>query len=798
MNWICKNKPISIATNGGYTLEQILDNKHCSKDPSYWYPIQDSNRYLFRSSVAESWEFFDPMITNPISNTNQIYLRFLDTSGFTYSRDSFILNGYYCAAPEDTIAFNQFWDEQEEIVEQGLEVDGVRITGRYYWWLNYGRLKATENKRKIERFADFIDHQYYWSLELEECGLEGPYNYLDTYLEYFPTKTKEDHRRLRKVGMIVSKSRRKGYSYFKASALHAYNFTWLQNSMNILAAFEKGHYKVPLDAIHMNLNFLNKETPWVRRRGKLDTRTNFRASVETTNEFGVKIEQGYMSEVNCISFKDDPFKGIGDSVDYIDIEEAGKFVGLLETYAISVEPLIRDGDIMIGIPLIGGTSGDMDKGSLDLYKMQSNPEGYGCKAYTNIYDNRPTEKCGYFIDDRWMLFGFIEKETIRKNYPKDEYLLALLDKYEGEIIECVDEQGNSHRRFAEIIIEEKRKVKKKGDSRAYNKFISQQPLTLDECYLVVDGSPFDVATAKERLAELKVQDTNTDEWGEFIIDADGVIQWRFDMTKTPIREFPITDKNGNIDGCWVIQEKPKKDLEGNINWGRYLAALDPIDKGEEETNSGNTHSLASCYVIDSITRTLVAHYSGRPGIAEQYYEQLWRGLEFYKAIMLYENNLKGVFSYFRTKNKLYLLADEPESLKDKFGYKSNNRIKGVHATAAINQFGRELINTWTLEDHPIGQDPITGELKTIPKMYTIKCIPLLQELIAWRVKGNFDRISALGLLMILMDDRVIHQESIREGIKDRVTQDKFFRRINNVSSRLNKMKNLFDNMLDRR
>lgn len=798
MDWICNNGPVSIITHGGYTVEEILSNKHCSKEPSYWYPIANSDRYLFKSSVAESWEFFDPLIDNPVSNTNQIYLRFINTSGFTSPRDDFKLNGYYCVAPEDTIAFNQFWDEEEDVIDYGFEVDGVRITGRYYWWLNYGRLKATENKRKIERFADFIDHQYYWSLELEECGLEGPYNQLETYLEYFPNKTKQDFRRLRKMGMIVSKSRRKGYSYFKSSALHAYNFTWLENSMNILSAFEKGHYKVPLDAIHMNLNFLNKNTPWVRRRDKLDTRTNFRASVETSNEFGVKIEEGFKSEVNCISFKDDPFKGIGDSVDYIDVEEAGKFTGLLETYAVSIEPLIRDGDIMIGIPLIGGTSGDMDKGSVDLYTMQCNPDGYGCKSYSNIYDGRPGEKCGYFIDDRWMLFGFIEKETIKKLYPDDEYMLSLLDKYEGDVVDCVDSQGNSHRRFAEIIIQEKRKVKRKGDSRAYNKFISQQPLTLEECYLVVEGSPFDVAMAKERISEIKVQSVNTDEWGEFIIDGEGSIQWRFDMSKTPIIDFPIKDKNANLDGCWVLHDKPRKNGDGNIPWGRYLAGHDPIDKGEEETNSGNSHSLASCFIMDSFTRVIVAEYSGRPNTAEQYYEQLWRGLEFYCAEMLYENNLKGVFSYFRNKNKTHLLADAPDYLKDKIDYKDTNAIKGVHATPKLNQFGRDLINSWSLEEHPGEQDPLTGEVKLVPKMYTIKSIPLLQEMRDWRPKLNCDRISAMGLLLILVEGRVLHLDSIREGSKNRIKDDKFFKRINNVPSKLKGMTNLFENILDRR
>jgi hypothetical protein len=799
MEWICTNEPINIITNGGYTLEQILANKHCSKDSKYWIPILNTNKYLFKSSVAESWEFLDPLIKNPISNTNQIYLRFLDSFVFTEARDTFKLSGYYCSAPEDTIAFNQYWDEQEEYCEYGLEVDGVRITGRYYWWLNFGRLKATDlaTKRKFDKEPSFVDHQYYWSLELEESCLEGVYANVDIYLNYFPNKNSVDYRRLKKEGMVVAKGRRKGYSYFKASAFHAYNFTWLADSKNILAAYEKSHYGTPLKAIHDNLNFLNKNTPWVRRRDKLNTRTHFRASVEVINEFGVKVEEGYMSELNCISFMDDPFKGIGDSADFIDIEEAGKFMHLLETYEVSIEPVIRDGDIMIGIPLIGGTAGDMDKGSIDLYTIFSDPKSYRLKGYSNIYDDKPNETVGWFIDDMWYLPGFLEKELIKELFPNDSYILNLINKYEGDVIETVDIQGNSHRRFSEILIDEKRKIKKKGDARAYNKFISQQPKTVGECFLVTEGSPFEVRMAKERLSELKIKASKSEEWGEFIVDNNNLVQWRNDFTMQPIVEFPIRTKDINLDGCWVIYEKPIKDKDGKIPWSRYLANCDPIDKGEDEVVSKDEHSLASTFIMDAFTRKIVAEYSGRPGIAEQYYEQLWRGIEYYNAELLYENNLKGLYTHFRNKNKLHLLANEPISLKDRgYNYTGNN-TKGYHATPQINSFGRELINKWTLENHIIGQDTNTGENFTIPKMYTIDSIPLLQEIINWKPKLNCDRISALGGCLILLNDREIFLQDRVDRVNSRIKDSTFFKRIQKYTTKTSNKDDFFKQLKNR-
>ena len=163
------NNSIDIETNGGYTLEQVLNNTNCSKDPQYWYNIAGTNRYLFKSNIAESWEFYDNLIENPISNTSQIYIRFLDSSVFTTESDKFKRYNYYTNAPQDTYTYNAYWDLQEKYCFEGLEIGGVRVTGRYYFMLNFGRLKARtidpdtgeESKRKIETFFRFLDHQYY-------------------------------------------------------------------------------------------------------------------------------------------------------------------------------------------------------------------------------------------------------------------------------------------------------------------------------------------------------------------------------------------------------------------------------------------------------------------------------------------------------------------------------------------------------------------------------------------------------------------------------------------------------------
>jgi len=279
----------------------------------------DEPKYLFSSSVAESWEYWDSKIVNPIRNTNQIYLRFKDVSGFIEPSNHFRVHNCYTKTTPDTVAWNKYWDDLEDKIDNGFEVDGVRITGRHFFLINFGRFRAAPvdeygnqiSKNKIWTFLRFLDHQYYMMMELEECMLEGPYKTWKQYKEWFPLKSSDDYRILELQSFVLAKGRRKGWTAQIAIGVYNYNFTFIESSMNILAAYEKSHYAPMLRGIHTTKAFLDKNTPWVRRTDVKGTYENFRASVEVANINGVKIEEGFLSEIQATSFKDNSFKTIG-------------------------------------------------------------------------------------------------------------------------------------------------------------------------------------------------------------------------------------------------------------------------------------------------------------------------------------------------------------------------------------------------------------------------------------------------------------------------------------------------------
>ena len=117
---------------------------------------------------------------------------FINTHLFCEEAIRFAKQGRYTDAPEGTSSYKEYWDEQEKRCINGYTIGGVRITGEHYAYLNFGRIRITVSNakipRKYEAFPRFLDMDYYYYHELEQAKLNHE-------------------------GMIVAKSRRKGFSY---------------------------------------------------------------------------------------------------------------------------------------------------------------------------------------------------------------------------------------------------------------------------------------------------------------------------------------------------------------------------------------------------------------------------------------------------------------------------------------------------------------------------------------------------------------------------------------------------------
>ena len=291
------------------------------------------------------------------------------------------------------------------------------------------------------------------------------------------------------------------------------------------------------------------------------------------------------------------------------------------------------------------------------------------------------------------------------------------------------------------------------DPNTIIKTIAEVPITPAEAIVKTGVNMFPVADLTERIGQL---DSNPTEYndvyvGDLVFGKDGQVEYK-PTSAQPIRDFP--HKDNKIEGAIEIFQMPEIDKNTNKPYNdRYILGADPYDDDES-----NTMSLGSIFVLDLWTDRIVAEYTGRPSFADDYYEICRKLCLFYNGRLNYEYNKKGLFSHFSTRNSLYLLTDVLDFLKEKQMMKDGigNKSKGTNASPAINAYARSRLRSWLLSPVPVIQT-IDGESKEVmvPRLFTVRNRALLKELINYNPEGNFDRISAMGMLMLLREDKMI-------------------------------------------
>jgi len=648
-----------------------------------------------QQQVKAAIKYFDDSRTfDKNDNFREAALHFKEFGKYTnYTPNSHPNSKYY-----------KWWEEEQRRCIEGYNLGFDWIPGYFYWYLNYSPIFIVEAEQEIEeigrvsgkRFKDFPkfwdgDYDYYHYLE--EAEVEGSHG-------------------------SVMKTRGRGYS-FKGGSMLTRNYFHVPGSKSYAMASEKGYLIEDglLTKAWDILDFIDENTPWAKRRHFADRAMHKKASYsETIN--GVKIEKGYKSEIIGVSLKDNPDKARGKRGKLILWEEAGKFPGLLKAWQVA-RPSMEQGKITFGLMVAFGTGGTEDANFEALEELFYYPKAYNIHPMPtgNIWDKgREGTDCGFFM--------------------------PVSVNYEG----CYDQYGKSNQTKAIAWEDKERAIVKDNASNAhaYTQYVAENPYNPQEAVMRTSGTIFPVKDLREHLAEVEA---NTKKYvdsawiGRFGIDSDtGAIEWKLDPEAIPITSFPLRDTH-NIKGAPIVYEMPYTDNSGAIPFGMHIAGCDPYDHDESQTDS-----LGSIWIMNVLNGRIVAEYTGRPATADAYYEISRRMLVYYNAKCNYENNLKGMFTYFKNKNCLHLLSDTPEVLVDREVMSANmmNRKKGTPGTMQINKWARELIKTWLLT--PTVDNP------DLLNLHKIRSIPLLKELIYWNKDGNFDRVSALGMLMVLKQE----------------------------------------------
>lgn len=665
-------------------------------------------------------------LTNPHILENMDYFR---PSAIHYEKYGTFTNLRPNANPNSE--YGKWIREERRRIWEGYvrESDGEWVTGYLYWFLNYSPMmlskireyKDKDGKKRKSKRADRVEslpecwEGIYWRFHcLDQASNGGLYNNFEG----------GQH-------MAELASRGKGKSYSLASILnHIFvvgeNKDAHEKVKGIVTAYQKEYLTKDgvLNKFVDMANFCATNTQFPRKRLKNSLQ-------EMTWTMGYKdmeldIERGTQNTVLGVSSKDDESKLRGKRAAKILIEEFGTFPRLVDLYNVLL-PSVQDGDIIFGQIYMLGTAGDNESDFAGAQEIMYNPKGYNMYALPNVFDKYNQGK-PYFV---FFFPGYVDRKG------------------------CYNEDGVSDiiKALIEILMNRYRVKYNSTDPNTIIKTIAEVPITPAEAIVKTGVNMFPVADLTERIGQLDSNPTEYDDVyvGDLVFSKDGKVEYK-PTSAQPIRDFP--HKDNKIEGAIEIFQMPEIDKNTNKPYNdRYILGADPYDDDES-----NTMSLGSIFVLDLWTDRIVAEYTGRPSFADDYYEICRKLCLFYNGRLNYEYNKKGLFSHFSTRNSLYLLTDVLDFLKEKQMMKDGigNKSKGTNASPAINAYARSRLRSWLLSPVPVIQT-IDGESKEVmvPRLFTVRNRALLKELINYNSEGNFDRVSAMGMLMLLREDKMI-------------------------------------------
>jgi len=340
--------------------------------------------------------------------------------------------------------YKSWWKEQRKRCLDGYSVGGIRITGDYYWYLNFWKIRGRDSStgRKTLISPKFLDMYLVYFNILERAKKEGKH-------------------------VIVAKARQKGFSE-KHAALMGKEFTFYPHSQTIITAGEEKYSNATMRMCIRGLNSL-KNTEFYKRR-QPDTLEYCMARYKVI-ENGAPFWKGFHSEIYNITSKNNPQATIGKSPSLIIFEEAGRFQGLVEAFKY-IQPALESEGKTTGFAILVGTGGDMDKGAAELEEVFYNPDAYNMLSFDNKWEEESGDKIGYFC-------------------PAWYYKL-------------IDEEGNSKKEESLELIEQYRETARKSRSAdAYVTTITQDPIVPSEAFMRTGGNMFNQALLNQQFARIR-------------------------------------------------------------------------------------------------------------------------------------------------------------------------------------------------------------------------------------------------------------------------------------------------------
>lgn len=254
----------------------------------------------------------------------------------------------------------------------------------------------------------------------------------------------------------------------------------------------------------------------------------------------------------------------------------------------------------------------------------------------------------------------------------------------------VDKRGVTDTKKAKAFYEEQRnKLLISGKVESYRIECAEFCFTPDDALALEGDNDFDIVALQEQLSNIILHKIGpTPERGFLEYDFGGK-----EHKEENIKGFKwIKDNRGMVQ----ILEHPIKDESGSVYKNLYVAGIDSIDLGQNETSEGTKDGSNFCIVIKKRVKGMdlpkyVAIYKDRPKDIREAFKIALRLLQYYNCKAVIEKSKVSFIMYLRDRKKdsLYLMRRPRSTMTDT--QRGRSKEFGAPATEAIIKHQLDLL-----------------------------------------------------------------------------------------------------------
>lgn len=680
--------------------KRLYDNSYISQELQDYKGARDDievNQYLFdklkakalsQSEVFTDWdvkigdpiEFFDPDLSYEITG----YRPITETQGLDFNPDWFRedamtkeATGKYEMYAINGPAYSQFWLERLRRCTEGYTSHGYTITGWNYFYLNFYRMQTPII---LDLGSGKSKSKRATSFPM---FIAKQYEYFH-YIE-IARRSNQD--------ALVLKGRGLGFSEMGANNGVAM-YTCERESQSLYTAFTSDFLAKTLEKCWVQLDYLNTQTEggFKHLRQAINTQLQKRSSKKDKEGN----ESGFKSMITGI-VADKASKVRGDRCELLIYEEAGSDPELVKKW-IQGDALIKVIGQRVGFKIAYGTGGDSGPALEGLERMFLDPISFGILPYKHNYStDGKTVYTGYFIPSTAIVLqkGIIDNRGVTIRKKAEEFLMIERNRYANDpfayMVHC-----------AEYCWTFQEALSRKGDNMFNQELIAQR---------ITDIEVHGYGTKPK----IGIVDLVGDDRG-------GKDRYRF-----------IPSPNGKVE----IYEEPIRDENGDLIPNLYVAGIDSIDQGVDQS-TGQKDTSDYCLVIKKRNYGLggnkyVAIYKDRPRNIREAYNQTIKLLEWYGAKAVLESSRTAIVNHFQDRGKQNLLMKKLQSSNGSEVSRkkaSSSTMYGIYPSKQTIEYYLELIADYVNEYWD-----------------RIDSLKMLNELkdYSYENKRKFDIIAAVGM-----------------------------------------------------